>query len=137
MTGLLRDMKRLFLLASFFASNQCLASSSFMCTYKFHDSAKATELYFQLPDEVRFGLLVPMNIKTLSGSESKMNIVVLKDYPYLVMADVYRIESEKSKIFLMKITPDRKNLELAFVNMGSEANAKFYNGSCKSREERK
>lgn len=100
------------------------------CEYRFDTSRPLTKLSFSLPSEVKFGKLVPLQILPVGGNASTMNTVILKDYPYIMLADVYRIESEKSKIFLMKISPDKTKIELAFVNMGEQANAKFFKGTC-------
>lgn len=111
-----------------------VAGVAMECEYQFAATKPSTTLAFTLPDEVGFGKLVPIQIKTKTGGESAMNTVILKDYPYIVLADVYRIETEKSKVFLMKITPDKTKIELAFVNMGDQANAKFFKGTCITRK---
>lgn len=107
------------------------------CEYRFDTSRPLTKLSFSLPDEVKFGRLVPLQILPFGGSVSTMNTVILKDYPYIMLADVYRIESEKSKVFLMKISPDKTKIELGFVNMGEQANAKFFKGTCSTAKEMK
>lgn len=107
-----------------------MAGARMKCEYKFDPSKPLTKLSFSLPDEISFGKLIPLQILPFGGTASTMNTVILKDYPYLMLADVYRIESEKSKIFLMKISPDKTKIELAFVNMGEQANAKFFKGTC-------
>lgn len=113
------------------------AALTMECEYRFDTSKPLTKLSFSLPDEVKFGKLVPLQILPFGGSVSTMNTVILKDYPYLMLADVYRIESEKSKTFLMKISPDKTKIELAFVNMGEQANAKFFKGTCSTGKDMK
>ena len=113
------------------------ADSGYQCKYRFNDAGTPTQMEFELPESIRFGLLVPITLKRESGQPSKMNTVILKDHPYLVLADVYRVETPKSRIFLMQLSPDRSSIDLAIVNMGAGANAVFGNGNCVSRKETK
>ena len=113
------------------------AAQKMECEYRFDVSKPLTKLSFTLPEEVKFGKLVPLQILPFGGSVSTMNTVILKDYPYLMLADVYRIESEKSKTLLIKISPDKNSIELAFVNMGGHANAKFFKGACSTAKDMK
>lgn len=101
------------------------------CEYVASATAKKTKILFTLPEPLRFGQLVPVEIKPVDGSSASMNTVVLKDRPYLVLADVYRIETNNSRIALIKISPDRSRLEVAYVNMGDAQGAKFYEGICR------
>ena len=73
------------------------ADSGYQCKYRFNDVGTPTQMEFELPESVRFGLLVPILLKRENGEPSKMNMVILKDYPYLVMADVYRVDTPKSQ----------------------------------------
>lgn len=132
-------MKKLMLVATliFGLCGNAVAGVDMECEYRFDNSKPVTKLFFTLPNEIQFGKLVSLQIKPFGGSISTMNTVVLKDYPYVMLADVYRIESDKSKVFLMKISPDKSKIELAFVNMGDQENAKFYKGTCLIGREKK
>lgn len=103
-----------------------------VCEYVAGVNGKKTTISFYLPESVNFGLLVPVAIKPDDGASATMNTVVLKDYPYLVLADVYRIETNNSRIALLKIAPNKSSVEMAYVNMGEKQSAKFYQGACRT-----
>lgn len=107
-----------------------VAAANISCEYQTGVASKKTKISFQLPEIVKFGLLVPVIIQPEDGASASMNTVVLKDYPYLVLADVYRIETNNSRIALLKISPDKTSVEMAYVNMGDKQSAKFYQGKC-------
>ena len=106
------------------------AGDNFVCEYMTSENGTKTKLSFSLPSPAKFGVLVPVTIKPGKGTTASMNTVIIKDYPYLVLADVYRIETNNSRIALLKISPDRSEIEMAYVNMGGQQAAKFYEGSC-------
>jgi hypothetical protein len=129
-------MKKVVILFIAFAlMKSVLASSEFLCDYATDYSKKSTKISFTLPDKVAFGVLIPVEISQDSGSSAKMNTVILKDYPYMVLADVYRMDALNSKVALLKISPDRKKLQLAYIDMGEMPNSKFYQGNCQNKEE--
>lgn len=113
------------------------ASIDLACEYVPSAAAKKTKISFSLSKPVRFGQLVPVEIKPEDGSSVIMNTVVLKDHPYLVLADVYRIETNNSRIALLKVSPDKTSVEMAYVNMGEKQSAKFYQGKCYATGEMK
>ena len=118
-------------------STTAIAGSDLTCEYAVGGSGKKTRISFVLPEAVKFGVLIPMTIKPDDGATATMNTVVLKDYPYLVLADLYRIETNNSRIALLKVSPDKLSMEMAYVNMGEKQGAKFYQGSCHSTGESK
>lgn len=122
-------MKKLLFFIIFFTSKMALASS-LVCSYSPGGVGKTTKISFDLPEAVKFGLLVPIEIRADSDAAAVMNTVVIKDYPYIILSDVYRIETENSKIILIKLSPDRSKLEIAYVNMGIPAKTSYYRGSC-------
>lgn len=107
-----------------------IAESDVTCEYAAGGNGKKTRITFNVPELAKFGLLIPVAIKTDDGAPATMNTVIIKDYPYLVLADVYRIETNNSRIALLKISPDKSALEMAYVNMGEKQGAKFYQGVC-------
>ncbi len=113
------------------------AGSDLACEYAVGGNGKKTRISFVLPEALKFGVLIPLTIKPEDGTAATMNTVVLKDYPYLVLADVFRIETNNSRIALLKISPDRLSMEMAYVNMGEKQGAKFYQGNCHSIGESK
>lgn len=106
------------------------AGTDLTCEYIAGGNGKKTKISFTLPETVKFGLLIPVVIKPDDGASATMNTVVLKDYPYLVLADLYRIETNNSRIALLKVSPEKTSIEMAYVNMGERQGAKFYQGSC-------
>lgn len=120
-----------------FLCSSAFAGFDMECEYRFDANKPMTKLFFALPTEIKFGKLIPLQIKPFGGSISSMNTVVLKDYPYVMLADVYRMESEESKVVLMKISPDKTIIEIAFVKMGENSNVKFYKGKCLTRKDSK
>lgn len=123
-------MKKVMIAAAGMICSTLVAAANISCDYQTTTNAKKTKISFQLPETVKFGLLIPVTIQPEDGASASMNTVVLKDYPYLVLADVYRIETNNSRIALLKISPDKTSVELAYVNMGEKQSAKFYQGKC-------
>lgn len=124
-------MKRVCVVAaSLLCSTLAMAGGNVSCEYLAGGNNKKTKISFFLPEAVKFGLLVPVTIKPEDGASVSMNTVILKDYPYLVLADVYRIETNNSRIALLKISPDKSTVEMAYVNMGENQGTKFYQGKC-------
>ncbi len=111
-----------------------LASTELLCEYATEKFAKPTKLSLVLPEKVIFGDLVVIDIKPSLGLGVKMNTVILKDYPFIVLSDVYRIEELNSKSVLLKISPEKTDIEIAFINMGDTSSAKFYKGNCLKKE---
>ncbi len=108
------------------------STKNFLCTYKASDSANETNLSFALPIDYRFGTLIPVDlmVKNEPSSLVKMNTVVLKDIPYMVLSDVYKMQSKTSSMALMIFSPDGTSLDVAFINMGEKPNARFFSGKC-------
>jgi len=123
-------MKKLAIILIGMICSPLVAATNISCEYQTGAATKKTKISFQLPETIKFGLLVPVSIQPEDGASASMNTVVLKDYPYLVLADVYRIETNNSRIALLKISPDKTSVEMAYVNMGEKQTAKFYQGKC-------
>lgn len=115
-------------------AGKVFSSTEISCEYLTEKSGKPTKIFFSLPHKVIFGELVVIDIKPASGVDAKMNTVILKDYPFIVLSDVYRIEEVNSKSVLFKVSPDKSDIEIAFINMGNSPSAKFYKGDCQMRE---
>lgn len=123
-------MKKVTIIAAGMICSTLAFAVNVSCDYQTTGNGKKTKISFQLPETVKFGLLIPVTIQPEGGASASMNTVVLKDYPYLVLADVYRIETNNSRIALLKISPDKTSVEMAYVNMGENQGAKFYQGKC-------
>jgi hypothetical protein len=123
----------LFCVASLIA-NIAIARSEVNCQYKTENLNQITSISFSLPQKINFGTLVSVEIKQENGSSPKLSTVVIKDFPYIVLVDVYRIEQTNSSIALIKLSPDKTALEIAYVYMGEKSNVKFYQGRCTSKE---
>ena len=108
------------------------SSRNYSCAYKVEGSENETNLTFSLPDNYQFGTLIPieLRVKNDPGSRVKMNTVVLKDKPYMVLSDVYKMQSKTSSMALMVFSPDGTSIDVAFINMGEKPSAKFFNGKC-------
>ena len=109
-----------------------VTDKDFACTYKIDGMESETNLTFSLPEDYRFGALIPVEIRVKNdpGSRVKMNTVVLKDKPYMVLSDVYKMQSKTSSMALMVFSPDGSTIDVAFINMGEKPSAKFFNGKC-------
>lgn len=128
-------MKKVFLFyAVFFIANNAIASIDVNCQYATENLNKITSISFLLPKKINFGTLVTVEIKQEDGSSPKLSTVVIKDFPYIVLVDVYRIEQTNSSIALIRLSPDKTALEIAYVYMGEKSNVKFYQGRCTSKE---
>jgi hypothetical protein len=117
----------------FFLSISCAqASVNYSCVYKVADVSNETSLTFTLPDNYEFGTLIPTELRVKNDPSSRviMNTVVLKDRPYMVLSDVYKMQSKTSSMALMVFSPDGKLIDVAFINMGEKPNAKFFSGTC-------
>lgn len=131
-------MRKVFAFATGLAcSTVTFAATDVICEYQAGGEGKMTKISFSVPGTVKFGVLVPVTIKPADGASATMNTVILKDHPYLVLADVYRIETNNSRIALLKLPPERSSVELAYVNMGEKQGAKFYQGKCVTKGEAK
>jgi hypothetical protein len=115
-------------------ANNAIARSEVNCQYKTENLNQITSISFSLPQKINFGTLVSVEIKQENGSSPKLSTVVIKDFPYIVLVDVYRIEQTNSSIALIKLSPDKTALEIAYVYMGEKSNVKFYQGRCTSKE---
>lgn len=128
-------MKKVLLFcAAFLIANNAIAHSEVSCQYKTENLNQITSISFSLPKKINFGTLVSVEIKQEDGSSPKLSTVVIKDFPYIVLVDVYRIEQTNSNIALIKLSPDKTALEIAYVYMGEKSNMKFYQGRCTSKE---
>jgi hypothetical protein len=130
-------MKKSFFISIFILVFVCTnafsqSSKNFSCTYRASDSANETNLTFALPNDYRFGTLIPVELMVKNDPSSlvKMNTVVLKDMPYMVLSDVYKMQSKTSSMALMIFSPDGVSLDVAFINMGEKPNARFFSGKC-------
>ena len=122
-----------FLIMSFFhLSSYGQSVKNYSCAYKVAEMGNETNLTFTLPDNYEFGTLVPaeLRVKNDPGSRVKMNTVVLKDRPYMVLSDVYKMQSKTSSMALMVFSPDGTSIDVAFINMGEKPSAKFFTGKC-------
>jgi hypothetical protein len=115
-------------------ANNAIARSEVNCQYKTENLNQITSISFSLPQKINFRTLVSVEIKQENGSSPKLSTVVIKDFPYIVLVDVYRIEQTNSSIALIKLSPDKTALEIAYVYMGEKSNVKFYQGRCTSKE---
>lgn len=122
----------LLLLSFFHISSFGQTGKNYSCSYRVADSGNDTNLTFTLPDNYEFGTLVPteLRVKNDPGSRVQMNTVVLKDRPYMVLSDVYRMQSKTSSMALMVFSPDGGSIDVAFINMGEKPNARFFSGKC-------
>jgi len=122
----------LVLLIFFQGSSFGQSGKNYSCSYKVADLGNETNLNFTLPDNFEFGTLIPaeLRVKNDPSSSVKMNTVVLKDKPYMVLSDVYKMQSKTSSMALMIFSPDGTSIDVAFINMGEKPNAKFFNGKC-------
>lgn len=121
-----------FLLFFCIFSKLSYAAQQYSCSYKADPKARETNLDFTLPDDYKFGMLIPVELKTSGdkSGKSSMNTVVIKDKPYMVLSDLYRIQSKNSSMVLLMFSPDGVTLNVAFINMGENPNAIFFNGKC-------
>lgn len=126
--------KVLLFCAVFFIANNTIASTEINCQYATENQNKITFISFTLPKKINFGTLIAVEIKQDNGPSPKLSTVVIKDFPYIVLVDVYRIEQTNSSVALIKLSPDKTALEIAYVFMGEKSNVKFYQGRCKSKE---
>jgi hypothetical protein len=96
------------------------------------DRLNKTTINFELPDVYKFGTIVPIKI-TVNGKKSSvvsMNTVVIKDKPYVVLSDLYRIKSPRSSIAIMMFDPGGTDLFLSYVNMGFTPSSEFFIAKC-------
>ena len=123
---------KLLLLLTAFLNSEAFASESFQCLYLSQDKLNKTTIDFELPDEYKFGSLIPLKI-TVNGKKSSvvsMNTVVIKDKPYVVLSDLYRIKSPRSSIAIMMFDPRGTDLFLSYVNMGFTPSSEFFIAKC-------
>ena len=125
-------LKLIILQLLFFSSLNVHASDSFQCLYLSTDRLNKTTINFELPDVYKFGTIVPIKI-TVNGKKSSvvsMNTVVIKDKPYVVLSDLYRIKSPRSSIAIMMFDPRGTDLFLSYVNMGFTPSSEFFIAKC-------
>ena len=91
-----------------------------------------TNISFVLPEQLKFGILVPFQLSVDGdpGSRTQMNTVIIKDSPYLVLSDVYKMQSKTSMMAFFVFSPDLKSLQLVHLVSGKNPSSKFINGSC-------
>jgi len=124
-------LKLLFLLA-LLLNSEIFASDSFQCLYLSTDRLNKTTINFELPDVYKFGTLIPVKI-TVNGKKSSvvsMNTVVIKDKPYVVLSDLYRIKSPRASIAIMMFDPRGTDLFLSYINMGFTPSSEFFIAKC-------
>ena len=112
--------------------NNGFTSESFQCLYLSTDKLNKTTINFELPDEYKFGTLIPVKI-TVNGKKSSvvsMNTVVIKDKPYVVLSDLYRIKSPRSSIAIMMFDPRGTDLFVSYINMGFTPSTEFFIAKC-------
>ena len=122
----------LLFLSFFYVSSFGQTGKNYSCSYKVADLGNETNLTFILPDNYEFGTLIPaeLRVKNDPSSKVKMNTVVLKDRPYMVLSDVYKMQSKTSSMALMVFSPDGGSIDVAFINMGEKPSARFFSGKC-------
>ena len=122
----------LLFLGLFHVSSFGQTGKNYSCSYRVADSGNDTNLTFTLPDNYEFGTLIPaeLRVKNDPSSRVQMNTVVLKDRPYMVLSDVYRMQSKTSSMALMVFSPDGGSIDVAFINMGEKPSARFFSGKC-------
>ena len=122
----------LLFLSFFYVSSFGQTGKNYSCSYKVADLGNETNLTFFLPDNYEFGTLIPaeLRVKNDPSSSVKMNTVVLKDRPYMVLSDVYKMQSKTSSMALMVFSPDGGSIDVAFINMGEKPSARFFSGKC-------
>lgn len=123
------------LLAILYA-NQCYSKSvarEVQCRYRVTEKVGETNIKFSLPESIKFGLLIPIDLSVDGdkGSSTKMNTVVLKDNPYLVLSDVYKMQSKTTFMAFFVFAPDLKSIQVIHLHVGKNSNSKFIDGSCK------
>lgn len=113
-------------------ANLAYADNQYSCSYRVDPKSNETLLSFSLPDEYQFGMLIPVELSASGDKSSKslMNTVIIKDKPYMVLSDVYRVQSKNSSLVFLMFSPSGKELNVAFVNMGEKPNSIFFNGTC-------
>lgn len=113
------------------------AQSKFHCSYLSADRENRTDIRFELPEHIKFGSLIPIkiSIRGKKNSDITMNTAVIKDKPFIVLSDLYRIKTPKASIALFMINPDISGLFLSYINMGYTPSAEFFNGNCLNTEE--
>ena len=119
--------------------NNGFTSESFQCLYLSTDRLNKTTINFELPEVYKFGTLIPVKI-TVNGKKSSvvsMNTVVIKDKPYVVLSDLYRIKSPRSSIAIMMFDPRGTDLFLSYVNMGFTPSSEFFIAKCTDKGEYK
>jgi hypothetical protein len=122
----------LILIGAFSTISYAQKGKNYSCSYKVADLGNETSLTFTLPDNYQFGTLIPaeLMVKNDPSSKVKMNTVVLKDRPYMVLSDVYKMQSKTSSMALMVFSPDGGSIDVAFINMGEKPSARFFSGKC-------
>jgi hypothetical protein len=98
------------------------------------DRINKTTINFELPDVYKFGTIVPIKI-TVNGKKSSvvsMNTVVIKDKPYVVLSDLYRIKSPRASIAIMMFDPRGTDLFMSYINMGFTPSSEFFIAKCDS-----
>jgi hypothetical protein len=64
-----------------------------------------------------------------------MNTAVIKDKPYVVLSDLYRIKNSRSSIAILMFNPKETDIFLAYINMGFTPSAEFHIGKCNINNE--
>ncbi len=129
-------LKLFSLLLLFFSSLNVPASDSFQCLYLSSDRLSKTSINFELPDIYKFGTVVPVKI-TVNDKKSSvvsMNTVVIKDKPYVVLSDLYRIKSPRASIVIMMFDPRGTDLFLSYINMGFTPSSEFFIAKCETHK---
>ena len=113
------------------------AENKFHCSYLSTDRENRTDIRFELPEKIKFGSLIPIkiSIRGKKNSDITMNTAVIKDKPFIVLSDLYRIKTPRASIALFMIKPDISGLFLSYINMGYTPSAEFFNGNCLNLEE--
>jgi hypothetical protein len=125
-------LKLIILQMMFFVNYDVSANESFQCIYLSADRINKTTINFELPELYKFGTLIPIKI-TVNGKKSSvvsMNTVVIKDKPYVVLSDLYRIKSPRASIAIMMFDPRGTDLFMSYINMGFTPSAEFFIAKC-------
>jgi len=130
-------MKHVLLLSVLLISFSTYGEEKYHCTYLSSNMQNRTDIRFELPENLKFGTLVPIKIaiRGKKNSDALMNTVVIKDKPFTVLSDLYRIKTPRASLAFLMLTPEKRELFLAYVNMGYTPSAEFFNGRCLTKEE--
>lgn len=117
-----------------FLSCAASADSNYHCSYNSEINGVTTEIHFKLSDYVYFGQLVPLSI-VINGKNPgfKMNTVVVKDKPYIVLVDLQRIIRNDATISIFMINPEKNIIFVNQLRLDSDLKGFHSKGMCFNR----